>query len=112
MDVADIVNNSTAVIGLIYSQDVVEETEKEEILLWQVFVYDYLKQEYARSELFNTENNIYNLYGLDNESTYTLKLVVKTVNGMELTYEKDIQILYASRQSSIIIKTEDLKMEL
>ena len=28
---------------------------------------------------------------------------------MELTYEKDIQILYASRQSSIIIKTEDLK---
>lgn len=109
LDVPDVIDNSTAVIGLIYSQEVVEETEKEEILSWQVFVYDYLKQEYARSELFNTENDIYNLYGLDNESTYTLKLVVKTVNGMELTYEKDIQILYASRQSSIIIKTEDLK---
>lgn len=109
LDVSDVIDSSTAVIGINYSQEIVEETEKEEILSWQVFVYDYLKQEYTRSELFNTENDIYNIYGLDNESTYTLKLVVKTVNGMELTYEKDIQISYTSRQSSIIIKTEDLK---
>ena len=44
LDVPDVIDNSTAVIGLIYSQEVVEETEKEEILSWQVFVYDYFIQ--------------------------------------------------------------------
>ena len=108
LNISNLINSSNVDIRLTYTQDVTDGVEKEKIDYWQVFVYDNIGNEYAKSNMFISDEDVFSLSGLKDEEIYTFKLYVKTVNKMVLEKEYTSTVMYNKKSGSFSLKTEDM----